>query len=122
MCIKIVRLSEEFSYDSEIPLEQQIGANSQIVVNYDPKDPSIDKFLDEVERLCKDGVSTKLNIKFNHNNFLAGAKLKKEMAQKAKDLDINEIIKLMVTVHKEADKKLEEMANYCLDGNCRVKS
>lgn len=122
MCIKIVRLSEECSYDESKPLEEQLQVGSQIIVNYDPKDPSIDKFFDEVERLCKDGVSAKLNIKFKHNNFLAGMRAKKDLFGKAKDLDINELIKLMVTVHKEADKKLEEMANICLDENYRVKS
>ena len=122
MCIKIVRSKAEVSYDMNTPLEEQIKGCKQIVVNYEPKDPAIDKFLGEVERLCKHGISTKLNIAFNHNNFLLGAKTGKQLAKLARDLDLNEVIKFMVNTHAESDKKLEEIANYCMDGKCRVKS
>lgn len=122
MCVKIVRSKAEVSYDMNTPLEEQLKGCKQIVVNYEPKDPAIDKFLGEVERLCKNGISTKLNIEFNHNNFLLGAKTSKQLAKLAKQLDFNEIIKFMVNSHAESDKKLEEIANYCMDGNCRVQS
>ena len=114
MCIKIVKLKEEVPYDTSIPLEEQLVGSRQIVVNYEPKDSTVDKFLDEVERMCKNGVSASLNIKFNHNNYLAGARIKKEMRRLAKDLDVNELIKAVVSAHSEADKKLEEMAQTCL--------
>lgn len=122
MCVKIIRSKEEVSYNSELPLEDQIKGCKQVVVNYEPCDPSIDKFLDEVERLCKNGIAANLNIKFNHNNNLTGAKIGKEMYRLAKDLDINEIIKLMVTAQAEADRKLEELSGLCLGKNCRVKT
>lgn len=122
MCIKIVTSTEEISYDMERPLEDQIRGSRRIVVNYEPFDPTIDKFLDEVERLCKNGVTANLNIKFNHNNNLIGAKIGKEMTKLSKDLDINEVIKLMVTAQAEADKKLEELSSICLAKNCRVKT
>lgn len=118
MCIKIIKLKEEVSYDTNKPLEEQLVGSKQIVVNYEPRDPSIDKFLDEVERMCKNGVSASLNIKFNHNNFLAGAKIKKEIIKLSKDLDVNELIKAVVSAHAEADKKLEEMAETCLGKRC----
>ena len=101
------------------PLEEQLKGCNQIVVNYEPKDPSINKFIGEVERLCKHGISSKLNIQFNHNNFLLGAKTGKQLAKLAKELDLNEVIKFMVNCHAESDKKLEEIANYCMDGSCR---
>ena len=122
MCIKIVRSKEEFSYDMSQPLESQIRGSERIVVDYEPSDPAIDKFLDEVERLCKNGITANLNIKFNHNNNLAGAKLKKEMVRLSKDLDINEVIKLMVTAQSEIDRKLEELSSICLDKNYRGKT
>lgn len=122
MCIKIFTSKEEVSYDSTRPLEEQIQGSKKIVVNYEPYDQSIDKFLDEVERLCKNGITANLNIKFNHNNNLVGAKIGREMARLTKDLDLNEIIKLMVTCQAEADKRLEELSGLCLGKNCRVKT
>jgi hypothetical protein len=113
MCIKIVRSKEEVSYDMSAPLEDQLRGSKQIIINYEPKDPSIDKFLDEMERLCKKGISASLNIKFNHNNSLAGARTKKQMGKLAEDLDINEVIKMITTAQAEADKKLEEMTKIC---------
>lgn len=120
MCIKIVRSKGEVSYNTERPLEEQLRGSKQIVINYEPCDPTIDKFLDEVERLCKNGITAKLNIKFNHNNNLAGARTSKKMAMLSKELDFNEIIKLMVTAQAEADKKLKELSGICSGSNCRV--
>lgn len=113
MCIKIVKSKEEFSYDVEKPLEEQIKGSKQVIINYDPADDSIDKFLTEIERLCKNGISAKLNIRFNHNNNLNGVKVRNEMIKLSKDLDINEVIKLMTLGYAEADKKLEEIVNCC---------
>ena len=113
MCIKIVKLKEEVSYDSNKPLEEQIKGSKQIIINYEPKDLSVDKFLDEVERMCKNGISASLNIKFNHNNHIAGAKAKKKVAKLSKDLNINELVKAVVSAHADADKKLEEIAQSC---------
>jgi len=119
MCIKIVVSKKEVKYDVKRPLEEQIVGSSQIVINYEPKDPSIDKFLDEVDRLCKNGISAKLNIKINTNSHILGMKSKKEIFKIAKDIEINEVIKIMTTMQAEADKKLEEMVNYCTGGVCR---
>lgn len=115
MCIKIVRSKDEISYDMSEPLEDQLKGSKQVIVNYEPKDPSIDKFLDEMERLCKKGISATVNIKFNHNNNLLGAKAKKEMNKLAKDLDINELIKMITVAQAEADKKLEEITKLCFE-------
>jgi hypothetical protein len=122
MCIKIVGARKEVSYDMNQPLEKQVIGCKQIVVDYEPEDPCIDKFLSEIERLYKHGISAKLNIEFNHRNFILGAKTGKQLAKLAKQLDYNEIIKFMVNNHAESDKKLEEIASYCMDGKCRVES
>lgn len=114
MCIKIVRLKEESEYDMNTPLEDQLRGSRQVVVNYDPLDSSIDHFLDEVERLCKNGITASMNIKFNHNNNLYGARIKNEMVQLSQDLDLNEFIKMMALIQKMADKKLEEMSALCI--------
>ena len=115
MCITIVTAKKEVLYNTERPLEEQLKGSKKVVIDYDPSDTTLDTFLNEVEKLCKNGTSAKLNISFNHNNHLTGAKRKKEATKLSKDLDINEIIKLMVLAHSSVDKKLEELANYCMD-------
>lgn len=112
MCIKIVRTKEEVKYDSSMPLEEQIRGSKQIVINYEPNDTSVGVFLGEINRLCKSGISANLNIKVINNNFIAGAMVKKQVNEVAEDLEINDLIKLMVTSHSETDKKLEELENY----------
>ena len=114
MCVKILTSKEELSYDMSRPLEDQLKGSKKVVINYEPKDPSIGHFLNEVEKLCKNGISAKLNIQFNHNNDIAGARLQKEMRKLAKDLDLNEVVKLMTLIQSNTDKKLEEMSTICL--------
>ena len=113
MCIKIVKSTEEISYDTNRSLEEQLKGSNKVVINYEPKDPSIDHFLDEVERLCKNGITANLNIQFNHNNHLKGAKVKKEIIKLSNGMDLNEIIKFMTLAQSDTDKKLEEMAEFC---------
>ncbi len=113
MCIKIVRLKEEVSYDMSVPLEEQLRGSKQVIINYEPKDPSIDRFLDEMERLCKKGISASVNIKFNHNNNLLGAKIRNKISKLSEDLDINELIKIITITQAETDKKLEEITKLC---------
>jgi len=117
MCIKIFKSDQPISYDMSRPLEEQIQGSKKIVVDYDPKDESVDKFLDEVERLCKHGISASLNIKFNHNNNLSGARIRKQLDQLSEDLDVNELIKMLSLTYADVDKKLEELHKYCKIGN-----
>lgn len=113
MCVKIVRVKETREFDVNVPLEEQLRGSKQVVVNYEPQDLSIERFLSEVERLCKSGISASLNIQFNHNNQLSGVKVQKRLSKLAKDLDINELVKFMVGAQADADKKIEEMLNLC---------
>lgn len=110
MCIKI----NEIEYDTSTPLEEQLGDSNQIVIDYHPEDSSIDKFVGEVERICKNGVSCNLNIEVLTNNILRGAKVKKHTKALELDLKVNNLIKLMATAQSQADKKLEEMSEMCL--------
>lgn len=111
MCIKIINHQQEISYDSNKPLEEQINGAEQIVVNYEPFDKSVDKFLQEVERFTKNGIDTKLSIKVIHNDHIFGFKIKQKLKQATSDMTLNEIIKLMVLTQIETDKKLEELSN-----------
>ena len=116
MCIKIVKAANEYEYEYDIntPLEDQVGGSNKIVIDYHPEDPSIEKFVGEVERICRNGVSCNLNIEVLTNNILKGAKIKRQAKALEFDLKLNDLIKLMTMAQSCADKKLEEMSELCL--------
>jgi hypothetical protein len=111
MCIKFINCHQEIPYDVNVPLEEQLQGCEQIVVNYEPLDKEIDKFLKEVERFVRTGVDAKLNLKIIHNDNIFGFKVKQKLKKATNDITLNEIIKLMVLRQIEADKKLEDLAN-----------
>lgn len=113
MCVKIVKEEVEITYDARQPIEAQLEGSQKVVVHYDPKDSSIDTFLHEMERLCKNGSFSTLNFEFNYNSNLNGFKAKNKMRTVQRDLEINEIVKLMVLMQSEADKKLDEITKAC---------
>jgi hypothetical protein len=113
MCIKIVNSLQEVKYDANVPLENQICSSDRIVVNYEPKDPDIDTFLGEMERLCRSGISANVNVEVTHNNNLKGARTRNQLKRLMKDLNVNEAIKLLATLHHTADRYLGELADYC---------
>lgn len=114
MCIKIVTTQEEVEYDTQRPLEDQLEQSNKIVIDYHPEDTSIDKFMDEVERLCKTGVSCNLNIEVATNDSIGGARLKRKATKAELNLKLNDLIKLMATSQIHADNKLVEMLQVCL--------
>lgn len=111
MCVKIIREEGEFTYNPAKPLEDQLRGSSEVVVNYQPYDKSIDKFMEEMQKFAKMGVSTAFNIKVVHNDHISGASIKKNLKKAINDITLNEIIKVMVLSHTEMDQKLEELAN-----------
>lgn len=113
MCIKIVRTKEEFSYDPSKPIEDQIKGSKQILIDYKPNDTSLEKFLDEVERICKSGFSAHMNIKVVHNNFVKGMRVKKRTGQLSNGIDLNDVMKKMALMQSDMDKHLEELSNIC---------
>lgn len=113
MCIRIIHENEEVKYDSSEPLEQQLLGSKRVVVTYEPKDRDIDRFVAEVERLCKTGVSISANVEVVHKNSVGGAKAKKLMKRLTKDLELNEAIKILVTMQSEMNRKLEVLSTFC---------
>lgn len=111
MCVKIVNSHQEFPYDTSKPLEEQLKGCEQIIVNYEPFDKSVDKLLAEVERIARTGVDAKFSIKVIHNDHIFGFKVKQKLQRASNSLMLNDIIKLMVLSHIEADSKLEELKN-----------
>jgi hypothetical protein len=114
MCIKIFNSASEAEYDMQRPLEDQVGDSDRIVIDYSPEDSSIEKFVGEVERICKNGISCNLNIEVITNSILKGAKIKRQAKALEFDLKLNDLIKLMTIAQSHADKKLEEMSELCL--------
>lgn len=113
MCIKILTLKEEHSYDMERPLEEQLRGSKKVVINYEPSDLSINHFMDQIKRICQTGVSANMNIQFNHNDHLTGARLQRETAKVLRGMDINEVIKLMTLIQSKTDNGLEELSEMC---------
>ena len=113
MCIKILNCNSSLSYDSSKPLEDQLKNADEVVIKYDPKDPDMDRFIEEMERLAKTGISCNVSLDVAHNNNIKGAKAKKQIKRLRKDLDLNEAIKILVNIHSELDKQLEAISLFC---------
>ena len=116
MCIKIIHSGDEQEFNQFEPLEQQTIGAKEVLVNYDPVDPKIDQFVDEMERFCKTGISCEFDIKVNPNNNLDGFKLRRKLQKIKYQLDVNEAIKKLTTIHAETDKKILEIAEMCMLG------
>jgi hypothetical protein len=113
MCVRLIDDGMVCNYDSSRPLEEQIGNDTQVVINYEPKDPDINTFLVEMERLCKSGISANVKVEIQHNNAIKGIKAKKQLKRLKKDLDLNQAIKLLVNLQRKTDITLEELSNFC---------
>ena len=110
MCVKIISQNEEKAFDTEKPLEQQIDPTSQIVVNYEPSDVAIMKFLQEMERISQEGIHCSCKITVDDNNFLAGSRLKAQVEKLKSDITVQELMRLAEASYKKANDKLEELA------------
>ena len=115
MCIKIIRPEEQKELDPAEPLELQVEGAKEILVNYDPVDPKIDSFVDEIERLCRNGISCNLDIKVNSNNYLNGIKLERTIEKIKRKLDVNEVVKGLAKFHYDTDRKLNELSQLCME-------
>jgi len=100
-------------YDPGVPLEEQFTDSQTVVINYEPRDPDMDRFMDEMERLAKTGVSCNVSLEISHNNNIKGIKAKRQIERLKKDLNLNEAIKTLVNIHSELDKKLESISILC---------
>ena len=113
MCITIVRSHEEVEFTPDEPLEYQVRGAKQVVINYKPEDSSIEKFMEQMDRIVKNGISCQMNIKVNNNSYLNGYKFERKLEQANKNIEVNELIKTLVSNHYETDKKLGEISEMC---------
>lgn len=118
MCIKIFNENLESSYDPELPLESQVNGNEKIVINFDPADASINKFIKDIQRCAKTGTCQNLTVDVIHNNNVFGMKVRNTIKKAVKDLTVNDLIKTIVKSYSEADNKLSEMSKKCTGGVC----
>lgn len=113
MCIKIIG-TEEQEFNPSQPLEHQAQGATEIIVSYDPLDPKIDSFVNQMERIVKYGISCSADIKVNTNNYLSGIKLERKLEKLKKALDTNELIRRVSAFHYDVDTKLNEISKMCL--------
>ena len=113
MCIKILNSQSSLKYDSSKSLEEQLKDAQEVVIDYDPKDPDMDRFLEEMEKLAQTGINCGVSLELIHNNFIKGIKARKQINRIRKDLDVNEAIKFLVNIHSEFDKQLEAISVFC---------
>lgn len=118
MCVKILKSGVSSEFDPSEPLEYQARGAEKIVVNYNPVDPTIgnvEVFVDEMERLCKSGISCNVDIQFNSNNYLKGLKIERKLERLREKLGINEVVKKMVINFDECQRKLKELSSMCVE-------
>lgn len=107
-------------YDMTKPLEPQIAGCEEVVINYEPNDIALDKFLQEMDKCAKTGIDFNFSIKCIHNNYLNGKKTEKIANKIVGDMNVNELMKLLVLNHANTDQKLEDMIKICKGKNCDV--
>ena len=116
MCIKIIGSEQSLEFNPSEPLEQQVTNAKEVVVNYDPEDPMIDNiklFVNQMERLCKNGISCTVDIKVNSNNHLNGIRLERQIEKLKNKLDVNELVKKVSSFHYDAEHGLCELSEMC---------
>ena len=114
MCITIVRSHEEVEFEPSQPLEYQVRGAKQVVISYDPDDGGIQSFMEQMDRIVKTGVSCQMNIKVKSNNSLKSYQFERRVEEASKDLDLNEVVKTLVSNHLETDRKLSEISEMCM--------
>lgn len=116
MCVKFRKAEFETLYDVDQPLDLQMQGANEIVVEYRPRDASVVKFVKEMEKMSREGLEEYPLITVNHNNDIAGARIKKKVEKISKDITLNKLMKLIAISHYEANRRLEEMVTMCTDG------
>lgn len=115
MCVEIFGSENKHSYKPELPLSEQICGCQEVLIDCGPNCPKVVKFLDEVEKVYKNGQSLPMQIKLSDNSSL---KLFSKIKKLNKELLLNDIIGQAVLIHKNADAKLKELSEMCLKGSC----
>ena len=115
MCVEIIKAENQESYKPELSFEEQIQGSKEVLIDCEPNCPKVAKFLDEVEKLCRNGQSLPITIKLADNSNI---KLFSKTKKLNKELLTNDIIKQAVLLHKNADAKLKELSEMCVKGSC----
>ena len=115
MCVEIIKSECTCSYKPWLPFEEQIKDSKEVFIDCEPTCPKVVKFLDEVEKICRNGQSLPLNIKLSDNLNL---KLYSKTKKLNKELLLNDIIGQVALIHKNADDKLKELSELCTKGSC----
>lgn len=116
MCIKIVRSHDQFEFDPSKPLEYQVKGAREVVIDYNPDDSRIQSFIDQMDRIVKNGVGCQMNIKVNSNNSLKSYQFERRIAEASRNIEVNEAISMLVRNQLETDNKLQDMQQLCLKG------
>jgi hypothetical protein len=115
MCVKIICTDHEYEFDPNMSLEHQIVGAKEILVSYDPLDPRIDHFVDQIERMIRSGVGCIADIRVNANNSISGFRLERRLEDLKRKMSINEVVKGLSTLHASTDSKLCEISKMCLE-------
>ena len=110
MCVKLLKDDQIIEYDCEKPLTEQVSGVSEILVNYQPNDREVKKFLSEMQRCAQTGTNPNVKVRVEYNGMLDGYKTKKQFVKAMNDITLNEIIKLIALMQRSIDKSLEEIA------------
>ena len=115
MCVKIVKSKQKVPYNVDLPLDEQLKGSEEILIDCEPDCPKMIKLMDEIENHCKFGQMLPIKLKMVNNNNL---QLFKKTRQLNKEIQLNDIIKNMVQLHKAADDGLQELVEICNKGKC----
>lgn len=113
MCVRMVRNNIPCSFDPQGDFLEQTKNCSEVIVQYQPDDEEIKKFLQEMQKCAKNGTSIDFEVTVDYGSYLSGFRTKKEIKRALNDISLNEIVKLMTLSQHNAAKKLEEISEIC---------
>lgn len=115
MCVEIFKSEGKSHYQPELSFEEQLKDSKEVLIDCSPNCPRVERFLNEVEKICKNGQSLPITIRLADNsNFKLFSKTK----ELNRDLFLNDIIGQAALIHKNADTKLKELSEICSKGSC----
>lgn len=113
MCVKLLKDDQLIEYDCEKPLTEQVSGVSEVLVNYQPNDKEVKKFLSEMQKCAQYGTKINVKVRVEYNGLLDGYKTKKQLVKAMNDITLNEVVKLLALMQRSIDKSLEELSESC---------
>lgn len=114
MCVKIIRTHSEVEFDPSELLEYQVRGAKKVIIDYNPNDSKIDSFIEQMNRIVKNGIHCSMNVEVNPHNMLDGLRIERKIESLNKELEINEVISSLVQMHNNVDKSLSEIQDICV--------